>query len=118
MSKRQTAQKSKKAKRQKPTKAEQEAATIKKAEENLVAKHGGRIVKGTVRRAKTKAEKETYGNKLLVDINTVGVDGKPDGNRLTVATSDVHQVQHTPEVKAQLRRLQRSESKGEKVTVK
>lgn len=119
MSKRQTAQKGvKQNKRQKPTKAEQEAATIKKAEENLTSKHGDRIVKGSVRRAKGKAETAKYGNKLLVTINTIGVDGKPDGNQLTVATSDVHQVQHLPEVKAELRRLQRAEAKAEQTAAK
>lgn len=82
---------------------------IAAAEAKLQAKYGKKIVKGSVRRPRTKAEKETYGTKLLVDINTVGVDGKPDGKTRTVATSDVFQIHHQPEVKEALIKAQRSE---------
>lgn len=84
-------------------------AKIAAAEASLIAKYGKKVVKGSVRRAKTKAEKETYGNKLLVEINTVGLDGKPDGKTRVVATSDVFQIHHQPEVKEALIKAQRSE---------
>lgn len=104
-----------KAPKVKQTAEEKEAATIAKAEQRLVEKHGNRIVKGSVRRADKKNKDEAkYGNKLLVTINTIGVDGKPDGKTLTVATSDVHQVKHTPEVKAALQKAQREEAKKDK----
>jgi hypothetical protein len=92
---------------------------IAAAEAKLQAKYGKKIVTGSVRRPRTKAEKETYGTKLLVDINTVGVDGKPDGKTRTVATSDVFQIHHQPEVKAELAKLQRQEkSKAKEPTKK
>ena len=77
---------------------------VSTAEERLVAKYGDKIVAGTVRRA---PEGSKYGNKLLVDIRTRGVNGEYDGNTRTVATSDVFQVHHTEEVRAELKKAQR-----------
>jgi hypothetical protein len=93
----------------KTEKKDADEAKIAAAEASLVAKYGKKIVKGSVRRAKTAEEKAKYKNKLLVDINTVGLDGKPDSKTRTVATSDVFQIHHQPEVKAELVKAQRSE---------
>ncbi len=49
----------------------------------------------------------THRNKQVVQINTVGTDGQPDGNIRWVATSDLHQVTTTPEVKKELRAMAR-----------
>lgn len=72
-------------------------AKIAASEAALIAKYGDKIVVGSVRRAPSGSK---YGNKMLVKINTVGIDGKPDGNTVEVATSDVFQVRHTDEVRA------------------
>lgn len=76
-----------------------EANKIATAEANLVEKHGSKIVVGSVRRAPAGSK---YGSKMMVTINTVGVDGTPDGQTREVATSDVHQVHHTDEVRKEL----------------
>lgn len=91
------------------TPEQKEAATITKAEAKLLAKYGDKIVKGSVRRAPAGSK---YGQKLLCDINTRGVDGKFDGNTRTVATSDVFQVHHTEEVAAELKRQAAAERRA------
>ena len=91
------------------TKKDSDTAKVAAAEASLIAKYGKKVVKGSVRRAKTKAEKDTYGSKLLCEIHTVGVDGKPDGKTRVVATSDVWQIHHQPDVKEALRKQQRSD---------
>jgi hypothetical protein len=71
-----------------------------KIEDAQVAKYGDKIVLGTVKQ-------ETEGHlagKYSVEIYTKGKDGKPDGGKRRVATSDVFQTHHTEEVAAELRR--------------
>jgi len=46
----------------------------------------------------------THANKQTVEINTRGLDGKPDGNTRRIATSDLHQVFWTPEVAKEIRK--------------
>lgn len=96
------------------TKTDTDIAKIAAAEASLTAKYGSKIVPGSVRRAKTKAEKDTYGSKLLCEIRTVGLDGKPDGKTRVVATSDVWQIHHQPDVKEALRKAQRQEKAAKK----
>lgn len=91
------------------TKTDPDTAKIAAAEASLIAKYGKKVVPGSVRRAKSKAEKDTYGSKLLCEIRTVGLDGKSDGKTRVVATSDVWQIHHQPDVKEALRKVQRSE---------
>lgn len=93
----------------KMTKAELEQRTIERAEAKLVERYGSRIVKGSVKRGTGK-----YANKLTVEINTLGVDGKPDGNTRRVATSDVFQVKHMPEVAAELAKTAAAERRKAK----
>jgi hypothetical protein len=84
------------------TKAQEKAiekAHLEAAEAKLVVKYGDKIRPGTIKRGTGK-----YEGKLTVEINTVGVDGTPDGKTLRIATSDVHQVHHQEDVKAELRR--------------
>jgi len=73
-----------------------EVAKAAAAEASLIAKHGSRIVPGTVHRAKN-------GTKMMVTINTLGLDGKPDGGTRVVATSDVFQCLHQKGVKKALK---------------
>lgn len=100
----------------KPSAKQLEAEKIASTESKLMEKYGSKIVPGSVRRA-PKGSK--YGKKMLVTINTVGMDGKPDGNTREVATSDVFQVSHTEEVRKQLanqrakdKRAVKAKSKG------
>lgn len=104
------------AKSKQPTKTEiakaeeaAEAAKVASTEAQLVAKYGDKIVKGSVHRA-PKGSK--YGDKMLCEINTVGVDGTFDGKTRTVATSDVFQVHHTEEVAAELRKIRAKEKRA------
>lgn len=85
---------------------EREQALLTRREAELIAQHGTKIVEGSIRRGRTGSKHE---NKLTVEINTVGEDGQPDGKTLRVATSDVHQVTHQPEVADRLRRARRNE---------
>lgn len=94
----------------KTKKTEQVDTAIASAEEKLANKYGDKIVKGSVRRATDSK----YGNKLMVTINTVGLDGQPDGKTREVATSDVFQVHHQPEVAEQLRKLRAKEKREAK----
>lgn len=80
-----------------PTTTDLEALKLAQAEATAIAKHGDKIVPGS-------AERDPASNKVTVLINTRGVDGEYDGNTRRVATSDVHQVHHTPEVKKVLDR--------------
>jgi len=89
--------------------------TIAKSEAKLIAKYGDKIVVSSVRRAPAGSK---YGNKMLVDINTTGLDGKPDGNTRTVATSDVFQVHHTEEVAEQLRKQKLADKRATKAAAK
>jgi hypothetical protein len=86
------------------TSAAVEAAKLQGIEAQLIAKYGERIVPGSVRRAESAEEIARYKRKALVSINTIGLDGKPDGLTRVVATSDVFQVKHQPEVADALRK--------------
>lgn len=88
-----------------------EAAKVVGVEAQLIAKYGDKIVPGSVRRA---PEGSKYGRKMLVDIKTRGLDGEYDGNTRTVATSDVFQVHHTEEVKAELKKQRMAEKRAAK----
>lgn len=103
------------AKNKKPSKAEAEKAKLEKAEKNLIEKHGDRIVPGSIRRAPKNGR---YGTKLLVTIRTHGLDGKPDGGTREIASSDVHQVWHSPQVKAELDKVRVKEARAKKTPVK
>lgn len=81
---------------------------IQAAETRLIAKYGDKVVPGSVHRATDPR----YGNKLMVTINTRGLDGEYDGQTRTVATSDVFQVHHTDEVAAELRRARQAERRA------
>ena len=83
---------------------------LKKAENKLIEKYGDKIVPGTIKRS----HKGKHANKLTVEIRTKGEDGTYDGNTMRVATSDVWQVHHTPEVTAELRRRRRHEKARQK----
>lgn len=85
---------------------ERERVQLEQAETALIAKFGAKVVPGTIRRARKGTKHE---GKFTIEINTVGEDGEPDGKTLRVATSDVHQVNHTPEVAERLRRARRNE---------
>lgn len=85
---------------------EREHAQLEQAETALIAKYGSKIVPGTIRRARKGTKHE---GKLTIEIFTLGEDGSPDGKTLRVATSDVHQVNHTPETAERLRRARRNE---------
>lgn len=96
------------------TKAAREAAEkakLAKVEADLVTKYGDKIVEGSVRRA---PEGSKYGTKCLVTIRTRGLDGKYDGQTREIATSDVFQVHHMPEVKAELKKLAAKEKREAK----
>lgn len=82
---------------QAPATPDLEALKLAQAEATAIAKHGDKIVVGS-------AQRDQASNKVTVLINTRGVDGEYDGNTRRVATSDVHQVHHTPEVKKALDR--------------
>lgn len=74
-------------------------------DEGELRKKYAQVVPGTLR-------KETAGKwaqKYTVEIKTLGVDMKPDGNTRRVATSDLFQVRHTEETYAILRNLRRRE---------
>ena len=86
-----------------------EAAAIQKAELALVAKYGSKIVVGSVRRA---PEGSKYGLKMLVTINTRGLDGEFDGSTREIASSDVFQVHHTPEVAAEMRKQRAADKRA------
>lgn len=92
----------------KPTKKEMEKAFLAKAEERLVSKYNSKkfekVIPGSIKRGSGKLD-----GKLTVEIRTLGEDGSPDGKTLRVATSDVHQVNHQPEVAEALRRAARNE---------
>ena len=79
-----------------------EALKLAQAETQATAKHGDKIVAGS-------AERDTASNKITVLIRTRGLDGEYDGNTRRVATSDVHQVHHMPEVKKEMDRARAKE---------
>jgi hypothetical protein len=64
------------------------------------------IVEGSLRFEETGH----HANKQTVEIKTVGVDGKPDGNTRRVATSDLHQVHSTEAVAEELKKAKRREA--------
>lgn len=71
-------------------------------EEELIAKYGERIVRGTLRRDNTGSQK------MVVTIRTLAADEKTfDGNTRDVYTSDVFQVKHTEEVQKAIRNSRR-----------
>ena len=74
-----------------------ETLKLAQAEAIAITTHGDKIVVGS-------AERDLASNKITVLIRTRGLDGEFDGNNRRVATSDVHQVHHTPEVKKALKR--------------
>lgn len=90
------------------TPAQIEAKAVAKASEKLVTKYGKRVVAGSVHRA---PEGSAYGKKMLCEINTIGLDGKPDGLTRTIATSDVFQVFHTVEVAAELKKTRQADKR-------
>jgi hypothetical protein len=79
---------------------------LQQAELVAIAKHGDRIVKDSAERAPS--------GKITVLIRTKGLDGEYDGNTRRVATSDVHQVFHLPEVKKELAKAKAKERRGSK----
>ena len=87
---------------------EQEKQLLAEREQRLVDKYNSKsfqkVIPGSIKRGTG-----SYEGKLVIKINTVGIDGKPDGNTRLVATSDVHEVQHTKEVVELLRRQRRNE---------
>jgi len=85
---------------------EREAQQLVEAEAALVEKHGDKIVEGSIRRARRGTKHE---GKLTIEIRTMDENGERDGKTLRVATSDVHQVNHQPEVAERLRRARRNE---------
>lgn len=85
-----------------------ETAAIAKAEAALVEKYGSKIVVGSARRA-TDAR---FGRKIMVKINTIGIDGKPDGKDREIASSDVFQVHHTIEVATELRKAKAADKRA------
>ena len=95
-----------------------EAAKVAATEAKLIAKYGDRIVKGSCRRADlSNADEACYGQKMLVNINTLGVDGSFDGNTRRVATSDVFQVKHTATATATLRKARLADKRKAKAAV-
>ena len=84
------------------TTVDAEAQRLATAEANLVAKYGSKIVVGSIARGTGSHE-----GKLTVEINTVGLDGQPDGQTRRVATSDVFQVHHTEAVSDQMKAQRR-----------
>jgi hypothetical protein len=86
-------------------KEDPEVLKIRKAEKKCIAKHGDRVVEGSA---------ERVGNKVTVLIRTWDVNGDYDGNTRRVATSDVHQVFHLPEVKAELDKQKAKERRSSK----
>lgn len=64
------------------------------------------IVEGSLRYEETGH----HANKQTVEINTIGLDGKPDGQTRRVATSDLHQVHHTEATAAELKKAKRREN--------
>jgi hypothetical protein len=91
------------------TPAEIEIAAVAKAELGLVTKYGSKIVTGSVRRA---PEGSKYGQKMLVTIYTKGIDGEFDGSVREIASSDVFQVHHTPEVAAELKKARSADKRA------
>lgn len=87
-------------------KADPEVAKLAKAEANAIAKHGDKIVEGSAERSE--------GGKITVLINTVNANGEPDGKTRRVATSDLHQVHHQPEVKAEIDKSKARERRAAK----
>ena len=82
------------------TEVEKAEARLAKVKTDLVTKYGDKVNPDSLR----KETDGKYSGKFTVEINTVGLDGKPDGNTRRVATSDVFQVSHTDEVAKQLRK--------------
>jgi hypothetical protein len=82
----------------KETKRERDRRLIAESESALIVKYGDKIVEGSVRRA-TRGK---HVGKLTVEIRTVDENGERDGKTLRVATSDVHQVNHQPDVNRKL----------------
>lgn len=71
-------------------------STPVRVDEAALCKKYKHIVPGSLRFSKAN-------NKQMVTINTVGIDGKPDGNTRDVFTSDVFHVRHTKEVAKEIR---------------
>jgi hypothetical protein len=102
------------AKTTKTTKTTTDAAPAKAkrstraTEEQLHAKQAERLGKSNIVPGSLRFEEEgTHKGKQTVEINTVGVDGSPDGNTRRVATSDLFQVFNTVEVAAELKKAKR-----------
>lgn len=75
-----------------------EEAILEKSEANMIARHGDRIVVGSARRATDPR----FGRKIMITINTIGLNGLFDGDIRELATSDVHHVFHSVAVAAEL----------------
>ena len=86
-----------------------EAAKMAATEATLVAKYGDKIVAGSCERGTGK-----WSSKITVEIRTRGIDGEFDGKTMRIATSDVFQVHHQPEVRDALRKLRSAEKRAAK----
>ena len=84
-------------------------AKLEAAEAKLIAKYGDKVVAGTANLGAGK-----YEGKITVEIRTRGLDGEFDGKTLRVATSDVFQVHHQPEVRDALRKLRAAEKRAQR----
>jgi hypothetical protein len=62
------------------------------------------IVDGTLRFEETGS----HANKQTVEIQTIGVDGTPDGGTRRVATSDLHQVHHSEDVAKEIKKARKA----------
>lgn len=84
-----------------------ELAAALAAEAKAMVKHSEKIVSGTMIRATELDGAGKWKAKMVCVIKTRGVDGEFDGNHRLVATSDLHQVHHTEEVKKELKKASR-----------
>lgn len=94
-------------------KAKAEPKSRRRSEADYIAKYP-HIVEGSLR----YEEEGTHAKKQTVEINTVGIDGKPDGNTRRIATSDLHQVFHTEEVAKEVKQAKRRAAAAKRREVK
>jgi len=102
--------------RKAPTKAELKAraqARMERSEASLIEKYGDKVVPGSIKNGTGRHE-----GKLTVEVRTRDLDGNFDGKTRTVATSDVFQVSHQPEVLAELRKIRSAERRAAKRNAK
>jgi len=87
-----------------------EVLALKRVEEDSIAKYGKKIVPGSAQR---EMAADGRLGKITVLIRTKGLDGNYDGNERRVATSDLFQVHHTPEVSKALRKIAGAEKRAQ-----